>query len=294
MFSISIRKKLTDTFRAPVRTRQLSKVAETVIKETRYTLLPDFCRALLAEDIIQEYTLKSRNGKIISLYSSRSLNDITPYELAVGICPDGYFCNLTSIYHHALTDQIPNVVYICNETMAPRISNTRDALTNTQIRNAFIKPHRYTNNIVEYRGHGVIVVDRVKRTDHGVMAVSSTDACCPHGSRVTCLERALIDAVVAPQYNGGVASLCAYFQAARKKMSISKLLDIYGKLKFVFPYAQSIGFILDAVGMHKEAIEVRNVFPPRKPFYIDHDAKSSWIYDERWMLYFPKGLVDEG
>lgn len=293
MFSVSMRKKLVEIFRAPVRGRHLSKVADTVIKETRYTLLPNFVRALLDEGIIQEYSFKVRTGKTISLYSSRSLSDITPYELAVGMCPDGYFCNLTSIYHHALTDQVPNVVYICNETMATRRKKTRDVLSNSQIRNAFIKPHRYTNNIVEYRGHEVITVDRVKHSDHGVVTVSGLGACCPHGAKVSCLERALIDAVVAPQYNGGVASLCAYFQSAQKRMSISRLLDIYGKLEFVYPYAQSIGFILDGVGMHKEATEVRNVFPPRKPFYIDHDAKSSWAYDERWMLFFPKGLVDE-
>jgi hypothetical protein len=147
--------------------------------------------------------------------------------------------------------------------------------------------------VFDFESHDVVVIDRAKESRHGVVEVRRHGTPCPNGSRVTCVERALIDAVVAPHYNGGVASLCTYFRAARQKIKIEKLLELYSKLDFVYPYAQSIGFFLEKSGMQMQASKVHHKFPPHRQFYVDHNAKSSWVYDDRWMLFYPKGLVDE-
>jgi predicted transcriptional regulator of viral defense system len=264
------------------------------MRGTRYTVVPNFVRALQEEQILQVHALKAKNGKTISLYGSYPLRDLSPCQVATAMFPDGYFCNLTSIYFHSLTKQIPNVVYICHETITPKRRRDSDIPSDTRLRNAFIKPHRYTTYVVEFEGHEIVVIDREKGSDHGVVEVRKRGAACPQGSRVTCLERALIDAVVAPHYNGGIASLCAYFRAAQKRLRIERLLEICRKLDFVYPYAQSIGFFLDRSGLQKQAAEMRRTFPPQRQFFVDHDAKSSWEYDDQWMLFYPKGLVDEG
>ena len=292
MFSTTIRKNLVQRLRTPIRELRFRQVAEDILPGTRYRSAPSFIHALLAEDVIRKQTLKARNGKTISLYSSHPLEEFSPHELAWAMFPSGYFCNLTAIFHHGLTDQVPNSVYVCHETLHAQQGNPAGIPSESMVRNAFIHPHRHTNYVFDFRGHELFVLNRTQNSDQGVVTVNNQSP-CPVGSRVAGLERALIDAVVAPQYNGGIISLPAYFKSARDKLQIEKLLEIYRKLKFVYPYAQSIGLLLEQAGMPEQADRVRSVYPPRHRFFLDHNAKTSWIYNERWMIYSPREFTDE-
>lgn len=292
MFSTAIREKLVQRLRTPLREQRFRQVAEDILPMTRYRSTIPFIHALLAEGVVRKQILKARNGKTISLYSSHPLEEFGPYELAWAMYPRGYFCNLTAIFHHGLTDQVPNSVYVCHETLQVQHANPAGTPSESMVRSAFIQPHRHTNHVFDFRGPELVVLSRALNSDHGVVATRNQSP-CPVGSRVAGLERALIDSVVAPQYNGGITSLPAYFTAARDKLQIDKLLEIYRKLKFVYPYAQSIGFLLELSGMSEQADRIRKVYPPRQRFFLDHNAKSSWIYNERWMIYSPKEFVDE-
>lgn len=175
----------------------------------------------------------------------------------------------------------------------PRKRSSVQKISDTRIRSAFVKPHRHTSFVIQHSDQEIHVVAGTQGSDHGVEQVQHQRSPCPTGSRVTCLERALIDAVVSPHYNGGVMSLCDYFRAARKKLDVSRMLDIYQQLNFVYPYAQSLGFIMENSGMQEKAEELRSAYPPRQRFYVDHGAKTTWTYDERWMVSYPRGLVNE-
>jgi hypothetical protein len=146
---------------------------------------------------------------------------------------------------------------------------------------------------VKQNDHHIVIIERTRGTDHGVVTLRRQQSQCPAGTRVATLERALIDAVVSPHYNGGITSLCDYFRAAKGRVKTQKLLEIYRRLEFVYPYAQAIGLFMEHAGMPGHADEIRQVYPPRQRFYVDHGAKSTWGYDERWMISYPKGLVDD-
>lgn len=293
MFNIATRKMLVERLRNPVRLHLLSKVSENVMSVTRYRSLPNFIHALVHENVIQKKIFKARNGKKISLYSSYPLEEYSPYELALSMFPGGYFCNLTAIFHHGLTDQVPNSVYVCHETIRAHMGNPTDISVESRVRSAFIQPHRHTNYVFNVQGHEIVTLDRERDSDYGVVRMQKSHSPCPAGSRVAGLERALVDAVVAPHYNGGITSLPAYFKSAKGKLNVEELLAVYSKLRFVYPYAQSIGFLLEHVGMREQADKVRHVYPPRHRFYLDHNAKESWNYNARWMIYYPKGLSNE-
>ena len=293
MFNVATRRKLVKHLRSPVRLHVLRESAEKLMRGTRYQSVPNFISALLDEDVIQEQTLEARNGRTISLYASHPLEEFSPYELVPSIFPNGYFCNLTAIYHHGLTNQVPNALYVCHETIQSRSSKATDIPSESRVRSAFIKPHRYTSYVIGFRKHNIVILDRERGSDHGVVEVVKSTSPCPAGSRVAGLERALIDAVVAPHYNGGITSVPAYFKSARRHLKVEVLLRVYSKLQFVYPYAQSIGFFLENAGMRKQANQVWDVYPPHHRFYIDHSAKESWNYNGRWMIFYPKGLVDE-
>ena len=160
------------------------------------------------------------------------------------------------------------------------------------LRSTFIKPHRrHTKHVYPLNGYEVIVVEGTKIPDSGIVDNHPRNTLLPNKSRVTCIERALIDTVQSPQYNGGIVSVYTYFKNARSMLNTTRLIKIYRQMDFFCPFSQSIGFFLDKAGMLKPAAAIYKNFPPEYDFFVDHNAKTSWAYDKKWKLYYPKGLV---
>ncbi len=293
MFSKSIRRKLIEHFSAPVRYKHLREHAECIIEQTRYSITGTLIRDLLENGVVNACKLTAKDGKAVTLYCSHKFDKLNPYEIAQAMFPKEYFGNLTSIYYHSLTNQVPKAIYICYEKK-PAIRKKVNTVNNNELRRSFIKPHRHTKHVYTFDNYEIIVVERRSSiSGSGVGESHPPSTLLPNASRVTCIERALIDAVVSPQYNGGIVSVYTYFRNARNRLNMAKLVKIYKQLDFVYPYSQSIGFLLDKAGMPKYASVIYNNFAPERSFYVDHDAKTTWIYDEKWKLYYPAGLVNE-
>ena len=293
MFTRRQKAGLAKYFRQPHRSKELKVYAESIMTRTRYKILANFLRALQEEGIIKQYVFSAKNRKRITLYAARHPRFLSKYELSAALQPKGYFCNATSIYFHRLTNQVPATVYVCFETIKPKPRTKRKSLSPNTIRQAFLGSHRHTNYVFERKGFSVVIVDRIKETRFGVEKVSADSKLLPADSYVTGIERALIDAVVSPHYNGGIANVYSYFRHAGLRINVERLIDIYRKLDFVYPYFQTIGFFMERLGMHDKADLVRKSFPLKQSFYVDRMAKSSWAHDEMWDIYYPKGLVDE-
>jgi len=293
MFSPKDKERFTALLKAPQRQSALSRYAPELMEGTRYCSVPAFIGALKEEGILRAHVLKAKNNKTVTIYSSAALEALNPYELAAKMFPEGYFCNLSSIYFHSLTNQIPKTIYLCHETISGSRKAQADGITNALLRSVFIKKHRRTSYVFTVHDCEIVVVDRNKNSDYGVSTVHGHTALLPNSSRFTSVERALIDAIVSPQYNGGIVSVYTYFKKARQKIDGKRLMEIYRKLDFVYPYAQVLGFFLDSIGLQKLATEIFNTYPPQHKFFVDRNAKASWNYDEKWKLYYPNGLIDE-
>ena len=292
MFSKSIRKKLSEHFSTPVRHKHLQEHADRIIGQTRYSVVDNLIRDLRKNGVVNSYDITAKDGKTVTLYCSRKLDKLNPYEIAQAMFPQGYFCNLSSIYYHSLTNQVPKAIYICYEKK-PAKRKKVNTVNNNELRRAFIKPHRHTNHVYTLDDYKVVVVERARISNSGVVESHPPGTLLPNKSRVTCIERAMIDAVVSPHYNGGIVSVYTYFRNAWNMLDMARLIKIYRRLDFVYPYSQSIGFLLDRAGMPKYASVIYKNFPPERSFFVDHDAKTTWVYDEKWKLYYPAGLVDE-
>jgi len=293
MFSKSIRKKISEQFSTPVRHKHLQEYAERIIGQTRYSVVTNLIHDLLKNGIVNSYKLTAKDGKTVTLYCSHKLDKLNPYVIAQAMFPKEYFGNLTSIYYHSLTNQVPKAIYICYEKK-PAKRKKVNTVNNNELRRSFIKPHRHTKHVYTLNDYAIIVVER--RTiisGSGVIESHPPSTLLPNTSRVTCIERALIDAVVSPQYNGGIVSVYTYFRNARDMLNMARLIKIYRQLNFIYPFSQSIGFLLDRAGMPKCASVIYKNFPPERSFYVDHGAKTTWVYDEKWKLYYPAGLVNE-
>ncbi len=266
MFSKSIRKKLIEHFSTPVRYNHLQGHAERIIGQTQHSIATNLIHDLWKNGVVHSYDITAIDGKTVTLYCSHKLDKLNPYVIAQAMFPKEYFGNLTSIYYHSLTNQIPKSIYICYEKKSAKRKKENTVNNNER---------------------------RTRISGSGVVECHPPGTLLPNMSRVTCIERALIDAVVSPQYNGGIVSVYTYFRNARNMLNMAMLIKIYRQLDFVYPYSQSIGFLLDRAGMSKHASVIYKNFPPECSFYVDHDAKTSWVYDDKWKLYYPEELVNE-
>jgi predicted transcriptional regulator of viral defense system len=249
-----------------------------------------FVRKILKEGIVYEYLVKGFRGDKKYYYSTRT--DISPYEVTHLLWSRAYYCNLTAVFYHNLTNQVPSVIYIAKEGKgrkrdAPKVKK-KIKLSNESIFQAFIKPGRVTSNEYKLPGGKIVLTERTYRDEIGVIELLDKHELLPMGSRVTCLERTLIDACVNPQYNGGILSVVDYFREAKGRIDSDRLIEIYKHLSFVYPYWQAIGFICEKVGAKKAAKALYGSFKAANEFYLDHNAKTSWAYDDKWRVHYPE------
>jgi predicted transcriptional regulator of viral defense system len=206
--------------------------------------------------------------------------------------PTGHFCHLTSAYYHGLTNQVPNRIYIRTSRVGTTSRSRPDKLNDLQISAQFVKPHRRTEKMVSFGGGRIYLISGSRLDRVGVVPVDPHIQTFPNESRITGLERCLIDAVVAPHYNGGIASIPEFFENAAEALDVENLIDQYRQLDFLYPFHQSLGFFLDHTGQTDAAARLRECFAPTNRFFVDRAAKSSWPYDAKWRVHYPPGLVN--
>ena len=281
--------KIKSRLPGPLSESQLQTVIYDLCKDLRISNPSRFLRQLLKKEILHEYRIKSQRGDSKYYYSSRL--EISPYEVVHALWPSAYYCNLTAVFYHNLTNQVPSVIYIAKEGKGrkrddPKVKK-KIKLYNESIFQAFIKPNRVTSNEYKLPDGKIVLTERTYRDEIGVIELLDKHELLPMGSLVTCLERTLIDACVNPQYNGGILSVVDYFREAKGRIDSDRLIEIYKHLAFVYPYWQAIGFICEKVGAKKTANALYSSFKAVNEFYLDHNAKTSWPYDDKWRVHYP-------
>jgi len=278
---------------SPTRYRELKLMLLAYLPRTPYEKLASFEEALRREHLLYQSDLRAETGATACLYSSVVPDKWTPYQVAQALHPNGYFCNLTSVYYHSLTNQVPSRIYVGVETAREKDQQRANsvALSDHAIFEAFVQPHRVSKHAYRFHDFEITITERISRGCVGVETVSKTNRVCPKGARVTTLERVLIDAVVHPQYNGGLGTVIEVLRAGLPRVSERRLLDLYDKLAYVYPYWQAIGFLCDRMGFSSLAAAFMREARPRNKFYLDHLAKTSWKFDSKWQLYYPKGIL---
>jgi hypothetical protein len=104
---------------------------------------------------------------------------------------------------------------------------------------------------------------------------------------VTNLERTLIDIVVRPAYAGGPSQVLKTYHAAKDRMSVDQLLAILNKLDYVYPYHQSIGFLMQKTGYPEKSCAKLRALGINYDFYLAHGLHQP-EYSEDWRLFYPK------
>lgn len=217
-----------------------------------------------------------------------SWGDVPLYALLMSLKPKCYFCHYTAIHFYGLTEQEPKNIYINHEQKA---GPGKGQLEQGRIDSAFKRQPRITNNLIEYEGLKIYLINGMNTNLLGVDEQEVVESSLKYMIRITDLERTLIDAAVRPFYSGGVWEVIKAFRNAAKDVSTNRLGALLKKLQYVYPYHQAIGFYLDQSGTYsdKAVSAFRDKFDYKFDFYLDYNMKNP-KYNERWRLFVPDGL----
>jgi hypothetical protein len=105
----------------------------------------------------------------------------------------------------------------------------------------------------------------------------------------TNLERTLIDIIVRPAYAGGTSQVLKAYRAAKIRVSVDRLLATLKKLDYLYPYHQSIGFLMQKTGYPEKSCAKFRTLGINNDFYMTHGLHEP-EYSQDWRLYYPKDI----
>lgn len=239
-----------------------------------------------------------RNNFIEEMVSKTSLKQVklgnttrfvfhpaTDFEVIATIRPHAYFSHYTAVYLHQLTKQLPKTIYLTSEQSA-KLPDNEIELTQEDIDRAFSKPQRTSQNYLQYKSYQLYLLNGKHTGNDGVI---SLDHPKEGEVPVTSLERTLIDIVVRPAYSGGIGEVLSTYEHAKERVSINKLNAMLGRLEFVYPYHQAIGFYLEKAGYRESQVKLLRKHPFQYDFYLAYGMAEK-EYSKEWRLYYPKGF----
>ncbi len=212
------------------------------------------------------------------------------YDISAKLFPHSYLSHYSAVTLWGLTEQIPKTIYITQEqSQAPAKSQPAE-LTQFAIDSAFQKPQRQSETYALFQDFKIVLLRGKGTKDLGVQFVERENN---DKTRVTDIERTLIDIAVRPAYAGGVSEVLKAFRLAGEnyKVSVNKLSGYLNRMNFNYPYHQAIGFYLTHAGNYKETqIAIFKNKPRPFDFYLAYEMNNPG-YDAEWEIYYPQGLI---
>lgn len=208
-------------------------------------------------------------------------------EVLLTLKKNAYFSHYTAVRLHGLTEQVPKTIYLNHEQ---RPQPQYPQLEQGRIAAAFSRRPRISQNSIDFNDVRICMVNGMHTNQLGVVNEQvSYDGDSKINVRLTNIERTLIDIAVRPIYAGGVFEVQKAFMLAKEQLSVNTLAAMLQRLKYVYPYHQTIGFYLERAGYKPNLLELLRRFPMDYDFYLAHEmGETEYIKD--WRLYIPKGF----
>jgi predicted transcriptional regulator of viral defense system len=221
-----------------------------------------------------------------------SFQEQNEFEDIIGaICHPGsryYVSNYTALYWNELVNQKPSTYYISKE-VANRTAVHSDEYNADSVRQVFMKSHRHTTRSFSYKKLQAFIVEKQDLDMIGLTTKTIDISGRKISFKMTDVERTLIDAVISPQYSGGIMTLIDCFSKAR--IDIEKLYNIYEKYNPYYPFWQIIGLLFEKTKTQDAADIWKSYFDMEmKEFYIDRKFRSDWEISDTWKIRYPKGI----
>ncbi len=214
-------------------------------------------------------------------------------DILAAFQPHYYLSHFSALYLHGLTKHRPVEYFLSKEIIGRIPYHPKKKMLDEQIRQAFLKSSRKTSKYLMYKKTKITFLEK---QDLGKIGIKTNLLQIDESRRVrvffTSLERTLIDSIISPQYSGGIKTVVSAFYKAR--IDTTKLYKIYESYSPLYPYWQSIGFLLHKLKTDYTSKKWSQYFScPNTIFYLDRNFSENWLYDSKWKIYYPKGLFDD-
>jgi predicted transcriptional regulator of viral defense system len=240
------------------------------------------------------YLTKHTDLKVLKLKSEKYRKEITRYSwgrssalaLAASIHHRAYFSHGTAMMLHKLTPEPKlRTIYVNIEQSEKR--RAPGLLTQEGINRAFSANQRQSNLIYTCNRTPLVVIAG-KNTNR--LSVDKISGPASEILLATSIERTLIDIAVRPSYSGGLEHILYAYRAAKQRVSVEKLTDILRELDYMYPYHQSIGFLMDKAGYPAASLEALRAFGLEFDFHLGHRLIEP-IFSKEWRVHYPKALA---
>ncbi len=245
------------------------------------TNLELFIETLIENDIIVEHKIT-----LPSHYSNKKIYSkphVTSDTALFYLFPNQHLSFYSALVYHNLTEQSPTTIYLREPTNKSSVGFIEKQIS---IDKAFSKEPRKTSKIGKISTNPDLrIVFTLGVYNSGNHLVHSTT----NNFKVTNLEMTLLDALIKPEYCGGVWEVKKAFETAKLKVSISKLITYLDELNYLYPYHQRLGYYLTICGYPSQTISLLNQKERKWNFYLSHGIKEM-DFNKEWKLYIPKGM----
>jgi len=217
-------------------------------------------------------------------YTRYTWGEKSIYEILLSLDVNAYYSHFSALYFHKLLDRDETDIYL-NIEQSPKREYI-NTMMQENINKAFSRIPRITNNVTNYMQNKIYLLNGKNTGKLGVISMKG-----PHKEKIflTNIERTLIDIAIRPQYSGGVSNVLNVYRKVIQNISAEKILKMLTKLKYLYPYHQTIGFYLDKAGLKKDSIIFREKIRIKYDFYLTYQIDNP-EYCEKWRIYYPKSL----
>jgi hypothetical protein len=207
--------------------------------------------------------------------------------------PRHYLSYFSALYFNNLVEQKPTHHFISHEILSKGNVANSGLLNDFNVRQAFLKPARATSSFFEFKNDKFFLIEKKNLEGIGVETKRFKFEVKTYEFKITSLERTFLDCIISPQYSGGLSTVISVF--IKKELNLNHLIEIYKRINPIYPYWQTVGFLLQKFGqLESEKLWIKEFKEFKKiPFYLDHEAKPSWIFSKDWQIHYPSGVFSE-
>lgn len=243
------------------------------------TTVEDFLEAINARQML--LPIKLDGDPVIVRYANGIVN---PIQVALSIGATTHLSHWTALHLHGLLNKSSPFIYVTWEQGKKPYQKSSQP-DQTAVDRAFSNPQRVSNTIYKWKDYPIQLLKGKYSEETGIIMLPY------EGSKlaVTDIERTLIDCTVRPGYAGGIPNLIDAFKAARDKVSVEKLYNHLKTLDFIYPYHQSLGFLMQHTAYPPEELKRFKALPRKIRFYLDY-AMHAKVFNEEWNIYIPREL----